>query len=476
MGHRYFKLILASAVLAACSKAEPPPVKTTTAYQDIILDAEAKLEAGNAVGMFYIHPISKYACKQINVRLSYNYETEGDSFWQNESMVEITKQRSAPTGRKDIGTHPVFFTMEKEGQYRIDAIECQDFEKQMTAQHQNFASFDAVPGQLSYVGAFTQSNFAEGVDFYSFAQDMEFAKSDVMLDSLKLNAELLQADVTPFTFTNFNGKKVSEQQLLDNIDRSADYFTLKQTLNTQANDALMPLLGTLPDLPDISIKVGVHQGSADEQVKDLLRDLFDVAFFRMDLQNDFHDILNSGKPYDVATEFIHMRLAIFNAKRRNLGVAKVTKAQKAYDSFLSKHRLKTALKDNISDERKSAREAWRQELDRMAFVLLARFDGSADVALRESVQTIMDDYIPAKYASLNIEIEAMAEKKNLDAYEMNYLRTLLQSAEENEAVVINELVAAFTQENLAENKTYHNSLDNLFQNWDDILTQTGIIQ
>lgn len=463
--------------MAGCEASAPPePTKTVSKYAQQFIDAEAKLAAGDAMGVLYIHPMRKRACNTMQVRISRKDYNGLEYNWEIADILDVQEESSAPVDRRNIGTHPVFFEMDQDSLYRIDAVSCTAYSKDVTVQYQNFAQFKPTPGRLSYVGDFTQSRLADGVDIYVPSLKLSDAQLAIERDSPALKSLLIEADVETFSFDNFDGTSVSAQQIVDNVERSGDYFTLKQTLESQADEALATFLGYLPD-----VTTSMVAPRETLKMEELLTYNLDLAFFRQDIREDFHELLEAGKPFDLAREYIYNRLDVVNAERKvPKGLKFQTQAYKeakrnldgaeiSYERFLKKQRLGNIIGKTLTKDRLNAREAWRSELTEVAFVLNVSFSNRTPDSVRERIQAIMTAYTPAKYKSLQIEFAAAADRVNAPQVQKRRLKRLLASAEEEEAILLQELIASFMSENLQENEDYHLARQRFERNWGDIM-------
>lgn len=476
MKHHWFLAGLTALVVVGCAEPAPPEiVNRTPTYQDMISKAEGLLVTGSGVGVIYIHPLRKRACNTVKVRVSRKTYNGIEHSWVVDQVAEAKERRNAPEGRRQIGKHPLFFEMPQEGTYRVDAISCEAYDKTVTTQYHTSAEFESAPARVAYIGDFTQNRLADGVDIYVPERNLTTAAERIGIESKVLQTLFVTPDVEYMSFENFDGTQVNAQEIVDNKKNSGDYFTLSQTLKSQSEDALLPFLGYLPDLV-----LPINGKNAKANTKDALDASLDLALLRLDLEADFHNILAAGKSFSVARNYLHNRLAVVNTlqgQRRagtyindqSLEANRQYKiATQGYDDYVSQHRLKSIVENDISDARENARAAWKTEVGRLSFVMVSQFSHQSDLLLRDRVQGIMDDYIPAKYASLKLEFATLAETRNLSAAETRQLNRLLTSTQTDEQIVLNELINEFQRENLSENPIYHGALNSLKGNWAQI--------
>lgn len=480
MRHHYIGFLLAGLVTVGC-QAPPPaePIQTLPKYQQQFVDAEEVLSLGGSIGVFYLHPMRKRACNTMHVRLSVKNYNGIEYKWEVAQILDLREENTAPVERRNLGTHPILFDMDAGSTYRIDAIGCVAYDKTVTTQYRNFAEFTAPPGEVAYLGNFTQKRIAEGVDLYIPADKFENAKETLELDSPELQSKLSQTDVAYFTFENFDGKTVTSQQLIDNVGSSGDYFTLSQTLKTQADQALLPFLGYLPDF-DVPPLTRLNVGKQKEELQQTMLAAFDLTMLRLDMKAEFEAIIQRKQSYKTARNHINHRLAVANTERQLQGIinsfserSKILASRNSIavndsDAFTKANGIAKITDPLVTKEQRAARKNWKSQIERTAYVLTQKFSGSKDTLKRDRVQGVMDDYAPAKYASLEIELIKIAERQKNPVTDIRRLRRVLKSAQENEEIILSELISNFMQENLAENNAYHAARASFDKNWIEI--------
>jgi len=452
---------LACLMLTGCAKEKEEPVVKLKPYQSYIQNAEAVIYKGSTLGVIYVHPIRKTSCNTMKAQLSRLDYNGVEKFWVKDQHIEIKEQMSAPIESRKIGSHPVFFEMKTPGRYRIDALSCVGFDQKETPQYQVFADFEAHPRKVMYIGDFQQANLAKTVDLYIPSQDLENAKQVLAKDSPDLSEKLISADTTFFKFQNFNGKDYSAADVMENAGQSGDYFTLSQTLRSQSNQAWWVFTPLIPST-NVSRQVRNPMAAFEKNLTQNLK----AAFLRQDLLEEFHTLIAKKKSYDTAIEYVNHKLDVENARRRipktnfkgnqeyQTAAHNLKKAEDKLDAYMKSKRLSALLGDRLSEERVQARKAWLKEMKRMPFVLTSKFSSYEDVVMRDQVSKVLSDYTPKKYASLRYEFTALAERSNLDLSDQRRLKILLDIAETQEMILLEELIRSFQRESLTENDTY----------------------
>ena len=472
---RKFYLFVLIILFTACGEKNTPtePVDTRSNYEKYLSEAEAMLSDGDAVGLIYVHPEHRLACKTIKFRLSKLIYNGIERLLESDQTFEIQEQTSAPSGKRNIGEFPVLFKLPNAEKVRIDAFHCEEYRRDGIWQFQTYSPAALVKGKVNYLGDYTRTNLDQGFDIYPIELRKDI-KNRLAEDSELLAENLHEIENISLSITNYDGSVASYDDILKNQNFAREYFILSRKLRRQANDSLAPFLGMFPEFGNSIGAVsgdGVLKFNIDEGMKTL--------FIRHDLNENFNRLTQANIPFSRISEFVQYRKEKNRIARqlnllRPLAPTYDAKAREyraissQYSSLTNDYKLNRFLDHTLTKEREEARIWWRIQAYEASDILTTSFTKETSNTHRQNMNLKMDKYITAKYACLEMEFLSMMYRPGISRADRRYLSQLLSMAKHAEAIAVEEFITNVEKNNLYENRRYQDSSARMKMLWDRI--------
>ncbi len=470
----FASVILVAILFTACTKDTPTePVQTQNIYEKYLSDTEAMLSGGDTVGLIYVHPEHRLACKTIKFRLSKLVNNGIEDLWESDQTFEIQEQTTAPFGKQNIGEFPVLFKLPDAKKIRIDAFQCEAYQRDGIWQFQTYSPVAPVKGKVNYLGDYTRTNLDPGLDIYP-VELRDDITNRIAEESELLAANLHEAENLSLSITNYDGSVASYEDISTNQNFAREYFVLSRKLRKQANDSLAPFLGMFPEFGNTIGAVsgdGVLKYNIDEGMKTL--------FVRHDLNENFNRLTQANIPFSRVNEFVQYR-SEKNKVARQLNLLRPrtdmydNKAREyrvisqQYSSLTDDYKLNRFLDHTLTEEREKARIWWRLQAYEISDVITHTFKNSDTSAQRQNMKQKMDRYIAAKYSCLEIEFLSMMDRPGISRADKRYLSQLMNLAEQAESIAVEEFITNIEKNNLYENRRYKDATTRMNMLWDRI--------
>ena len=217
-------------MIAACGEKEaaepaaPPPPKLTAEQSmlKVLLDDKA------SAAVFAIEPVNRFACKSISATLL--QKDKSDGFWFPVETITALFDVNNPARRTPIKDQILYATLEKPGTYAISNITCEPFveddQNQTISWKPKVGTFDAEYGKLNYIGTLKQHKLSDAVFIYDIEDQNEAVGAKITAKNAELAAYLQPNLMAAQKVSNFDGRKLTIAQVMDNKHRSADYYKL----------------------------------------------------------------------------------------------------------------------------------------------------------------------------------------------------------------------------------------------------------
>lgn len=456
-----FTLII---LFTACGEKNTPtePVDTRSNYEKYLSEAEAMLSAGDAVGLIYVHPEHRLACKTIKFRLSKLIYNGIERLWESDQTFEIQEQTSAPSGKRNIGEFPVLFKLPDAEKVRIDAFHCEEYRRDGIWQFQTYSPTAPIKGKVNYLGDYTKTNLDQGFDIYPVAL-REDIKNRIAEDSELLAENLHEIENISLSITNYDGSVASYNDISENQNFAREYFILSRKLRRQANDSLAPFLGMFPEFGNT---YGAYSG--DKALKYNIDEGMKTLFIRHDLNENFNRLTQADIPFSLVSNYIQVR------RKKNLvgrhlnelrpGSKNYYKLKLQYDDIAQQYssltdglKLGLFLDHTLTKERENARIWWRVQAYEASDIFTTGITKETSNSYRQDMKLKMDKYITAKYRCLEIEFLSMMDRPGISRADRRYLSQLLSMAKNAEAIAVEEYITNVEKNNLYENRRYQDS-------------------
>lgn len=224
--------ILTACFLSACGAEPKVSQPTVPEVANVLSPAEATLKGiidDKATGIvFTISPHRRTSCKSMDVEVS--RKDASDGYWVPIETISASYDYMNPSKAVRIENQIHYGIIQNSGDFGITSVTCHPFEGEPIEWRQLVATFKPEYGKLNYLGNIRQHSLSKQTYIYALEDAYDTVGLAVGNENPSLFSYLQSNLANEALLLNYTGKTITVDEVVSNIDRSADYFTLYAAL------------------------------------------------------------------------------------------------------------------------------------------------------------------------------------------------------------------------------------------------------